>query len=464
MTLAERRHLELKVKLASLTSDLDEWKKRTENEPMRRHYSQVQRIARTLDGLLESMTASTGWTQPTEDLVLQKAAEWERRILTAHAIWEVFRSKLAQRFEPLFQERLAACDDLAWACYEPAMTRFSTARKEPPLLYLNSTWSAFLRRRDSAFDKDIDAGKDARDVLAEGDYRATLKRLPVPLLGLPWFQVAHPASALIIAHEIGHAVEFDFDLTTTLSDALEAAGLDFLEEWQGCASEVFADLYGILCLGRHYSSCLLDLLVADKTRIAAEDTFGAYPTRAYRVELAIEALTFLELDDEAAEIRATWESIYDPMKQLLDHKEDAKKVVRAIYDEPGLDMASLIRPPASDSPGAANIPALAQYAAQGNTAKVGEQTDPRILFCALRHAYERYDPTRSAGAAALLIKQVSEKNGAVFRFRGAPVASKEAADAEVENVAGPDDAETGRELAKLLGLDADHDDPGGGTP
>ena len=455
MTLADRRHLELRAKLANLDDDLKAWQGRTANEPMRRHYSQVGRIARTLDGLLESMTTSAGWKAPTEQLVLEKAAEWERRVLTAHAIWEVFRSKLAQRLEPRFQDRLAACDDLAWACYEPAMRTFSTEKKEPPLLYLNSTWSAFLRKRDSAFDKDIEAGKDAREVLEQGDYRATLKRLPVPLLGLPWFQVAHLPSALMIAHEIGHAVEFDFGLTARIGVALENAHLDFEADWQGCASEVFADLYGHLCLGRHFAGCLLDLLVTDKARISEENEFGVYPTRAFRVELSVEALTFLDLTAEATTIRAAWEELYGPLPQLQNHRADVKKVVAAIYGPEGMNLASLFRPPQDAAPGAANIAALAQWAIQNNTSEIAKQSDPRILFCALRHAYERYGEAQAAQAATLLSKQVVDKNGKQFRFRGAAVATKADADASVHAVAETDDLDTGRALAKLLRLDPD---------
>jgi hypothetical protein len=453
MTLTERRHLELKAKLADLTDDLGVWKARTADEPMRRHYSQVGRLSRTLDGLLESMTTSAGWKTPTDALVLERAAEWERRILTAHAIWQVFRSKLAQRLDPRFQMRLAACDDLAWACYKPAMDKFSTEKKEPPLLYLNSTWSAFLRKRDTTFEKDIDAGKDAREMLDEGDYRETLKRLPVPLLGLPWFQVGHMPSALMIAHEIGHAVEFDFGLTARIDQALVAANLFFPGDWRGAASEVFADLYGHLCLGHHFANCLLDLLVSGKEYVASEDAFAIYPTRAFRVELAVEALTFLKFETEAAAIRTAWETTYGELSQLQNRRPDVKKVVAAIYGDPGLNLVSLIQPPAYGAPETDPVPALAQLAVQQKQAEVAKHSDPRVLFCALRHAYDTYSTAQSERATNVLVKQIVEKNGKVFRFRGAVVDTKEKTDARVEALAGSDDVETGKALAQLLRLE-----------
>ena len=101
MTLPERRKRELDRKLQSLSSDLTTWKTITEKAPMHRHYSQVRRMNRILTGLLESMQTSEGWKNPDEATILSKASYWERRILTAYSIWEVFRSKWAMRQDPI---------------------------------------------------------------------------------------------------------------------------------------------------------------------------------------------------------------------------------------------------------------------------------------------------------------------------------------------------------------------------
>ena len=454
--LAERRRRELTVKLQTLKRELGDWQTSTSQPPFRRHFSQVARIKTMLDGLLESMEKSSEWQNPTDAIVLTRAAEWERRILTAHAIWEVFRSKLAQRFDTHFQMRLAACDDLAWACYEPAMKKLSTATREPPLLYLNSTWSAFLRRRDVAFDKDVEAGKDARELLDETDYRTTLKKLPVPLLGLPWFQVAHLPSALLIAHEIGHAVEFDFDLTAKIASALRAAGLQHEADWLGCASEVFADLYGVLCLGSYFAGSLLDLLAGDPAFIAGEDAFGVYPTRAYRVELAVYALTALGQDADAQAVRTAWESQYGAMQRLVDYRDDAKKVVDSIYGSNGMHLTAVITPPAG------NIPAVAQQAAGNQTVKLADQSDPRVLFAALRYAYENETENRAAQAATLIVQQVVNKNAGVFRFRGTEVAKQSDVQQQLAAIE-KDDLAMGRDLARLLRLERDQADAGGGS-
>lgn len=460
--LAARRKRELLVKLQTLDRELKDWSRLTSDPPFRRHYSQVTRINAMLDGLLESMTHSTAWTNPAEPVALAKATEWERRILTAHAIWEVFRGKLAQRFDGHFQPRLAAYDDLAWACYEPAMLRYSSAKREPPLVYLNATWSAFLRRRDRSFEKDVDAGKDARDLLDDADYRATIAQLPVLLLGLPWFQIAHLPSALMIAHEIGHAVEWDFELTSRLDSALHAAGLNHDADWRFAASEVFADLYGVLCLGRSFAAALIDLLAADKALVAAENEFTVYPTRTCRVALVVEALRYFGLNDEATAVDEGWEAEYGRSEALPSHRADVPKVVAAIYgkdagivnDGLGLDLGTLLSPPDNVTVGA-----VAQHAVLGNRTELAKQGDARILFCALRHVSDsdQYQPAQIDRAADRLVAQVVDRNAAVFRYRGAAVVEKSDVDAQIKQ-ASADDAAAGRKLAELLRLDRDAQD------
>lgn len=450
--LTARRKRELDVKLASLRGELESWEQRTEVPPMRRHRSQVRRLKCTVLALLDAMAASDAWKQSAEEVILAKAASWEKRLLTAHAIWEVFRSKLLQRSDDRFRQRLIAYDDLAWVCYEPAMTRYSTVAREPPLVYLNSTWSAFLIRRDAAFGREVHEGRDTMLALREADYQTTLKTLPIPLLALPWFQIEHPPSALMIAHEVGHAVEFDFALTDRIRDALRDAALDFESEWLACASEVFADLYGCLCLGRHFADTLLDLLVADKAAVESEDAFGTYPTRAFRVQLMVKALTFLGRSGEATAVRETWEAVYGPPAALADHDEDADRVVAAIYGEPvqngarRLGLATLITPPT------ANIPAIAQYASQGNKTELAKTTDARALFCALREVYESSPPQVFSKASDLLLAQVVQRHDLAFRSRSGTVSTRGDLDARTDALA-DDDRAAARAIETLLGLE-----------
>ena len=222
-------------------------------------------------------------------------------ILTAYSAWDVFRAKLALRQDPFFGDLLAACDDLLWECYEPAMKTYAPGKRPPPLVYLNTTWSPMLRKRDSSFEKDVQAGRDPNnDAFHNGSYLETVQKLPIPLLGLPWFQVTHLPSALLIAHEAGHAVDYDFNLNNRVQTVLTVAGLD--EKWSLCSREVFADLYACLCLGRYAASALLDINLSDP-KIVGGENFGLYPPVRLRVRLLVQALEFLELPGDAKAIQ-----------------------------------------------------------------------------------------------------------------------------------------------------------------
>ena len=450
MTLPERRKRALDRKLLSLSNDLITWKTVTENAPMHRHYSQVRRMDRILTGLLESMQTSEGWKNPDEATILSKASYWERRILTAYSIWEVFRSKWAMRQDPIVSPGLMACDDLAWACYKPAMDRYMAGKppKEPPLVYLGSTWSPFLRARDRAFTDEIETGYDAREALVSADYLATLQKLPIPLMGLPWFQVADMPSALLIAHETGHAVEFDFQLTGKISEALLAADLDFFGEWDRCASEVFADLYGCLSCGPCFANSLLDLLVTDKKAVENEQYFaGGYPTRAFRVELAAAALNDLGFTEEAAAVLKTWAGVYPGGPKPAAFLDDVPKVVQAIYGPAGMNLKTLMAPTSM-----AEVIKVGKAAVLNNANQL--VLDPRTLFSAARWVHDNL-PDQVDVAQSVLTGHLLTASPIVYRNRGSGLAT----DKEFKNAdrllseSKTADEEALNALLKSLGLD-----------
>lgn len=352
---------------------------------------------------------------PDDDTILNRAGFWERRILTAYSIWEVFRSKWALRFDGRLKDSLMACDDLAWACYEPAMKHYSPESKEPPLLYLGSTWSPFYRRRGTEFRSEVVAGLDASETVQEADYLEAVSKLPIPLLGLPWFQVADMPGALLIAHEVGHAVEFDFQLTPKISEALRKAGLDFEPDWRVAQSEVFADLYACLCLGPYFASALMDLMVASKASVNQETRFANYPTRGFRLELAVQALEFQGLQSQAAETRKAWEGVYGK-PEPQDHLNDASKVVRAVYSPEGMNLQTIIQPPATGI-----VRQAAEAAATGQGQVLSNFRDVRVLFCAAR-LIQDLKPAEMERTAQLLIRQILDTSPSALRGKELTIA------------------------------------------
>jgi hypothetical protein len=291
----------------------------------------------------------------------------------------------------------------------------------------------------------LDSGREA---LSDPDYQRTISRLPIPLLGLPRYQVSHLPSALLIGHEIGHLVEFDFGLTTTIVRAISAAALDFDTDWRSWSSEVFADLYGCLCFGPYFAGALIDLLAAEKSFMASEQPgrSGKYPPRALRIEVVASALDFLQLNAEGSAVRKTWRDVYGPLHTPAGYADDIPKLIEAIYGSQGMNLVSILKPPT------ARISAVAQLAAQNRRIELREHTDARVLFCAARHIYENYSPEVLDAAADLLVDQMIRGYATQFRYRGEPVANKDELETRLPTLLKEDFA-TGRALEMDLNLE-----------
>jgi hypothetical protein len=447
--LNQRRRAELKAKMESLDKELEHWKKLTDHETLglRRHYSQVRRLGAVLDGLIESVRKDLR-ELPAEANVLDKAVSLETSILAAHSIWEVFRTKLVLREDEMFRGVLAACDDLAWECYGPAMQRFDPDRKGPPLVYFSATWSPFMVPRDSSFQNEVRAGPGAAGALRDDAFIEVLKRLPIPLIGVPWYHTFHLPGAIVIAHEVGHVVEFDFDLTTDIATALSNAGLDHGETWKGWASEVFADLYGCLCMGPAFVGAMMDLLTTSADSVRKEvRTGGKYPTRALRIELMLNAVTRLGHATDAARLRTTWEDVYGTNDAFADFKDDVAKVTCAIFKGPyrGHALTDII----SFTGNAYADRLIGEAAASGQTAALVDQTDPRRLFAGAQWLHENQS-NQDPKAYDRIVEQIGKKHANRYRSdNGKPIAEKEVIEKEVTARADAD-RQSGRGLADLV--------------
>ncbi|UPK11137.1 hypothetical protein IVA93_33995 [Bradyrhizobium sp. 155] len=446
--LNQRRRAEIDAKVESLDKELAHWKALTECEGLglRRHHTQVGRVAEVLDGLTESVRQVLA-RLPEGANVLDQASSLENSILAAHSIWEVFRAKLVLREDAIFRGVLAACDDLAWECYGPAMQLFDPDRKGPPLVYFTATWSPFMTPRDSSFHNEVRAGPGAAGALREDQFLRVLKYLPIPLISVPWYHAVHLPGAIIIAHEIGHVVEFDFDLTADIAAALSNAGLEQDYIWKGWASEIFADLYGCRCMGPAFVGAMMDLLTASVSSVQNEiRSGGKYPSRALRVELMLEALQRDHAAD-AARLRTTWQEVYGPLETMPEFRQDVATVVDAIHAGPyrGHRLTDII----SISGDAFADRTIGEAAGQGSARDLCNFTDPRRLFAGAQWLHENPQPNQHAGAFGLIVDQIGKKFVNQFRSSDGSVANEAAVKADL--AARQDgDRQSGRALADLL--------------
>jgi hypothetical protein len=339
MELLARRATSLQVQEAALRAEFDDWRKRTEaHKALEKHNTQVQRIVTQLEAFLDALPREAA----PSFAGLEKTYT---RVLGAHRIWAYFRSKLALRDIAWLMQDLTTADELAWACYQlvrdqakAAGTIEPEALKEPPLLFFSSQPAPFVQGRDTNFQPE---GVTTDDSSRFG--RAVLK-LPVPVIGLPWFHVDHLPIAVLVAHEVGHAVERDFGLEDQLNQIFDELTVDGERNraWKMWRKEIFADVFGILCTGRAHVLALMDYLINDPQTIQQKrvdgPAWGLYPPDFLRMLLNVEILTRLAPQNAGREewlatyctpMAEAWQGTYT-FHQMRAFEPDMAAVVKAI--------------------------------------------------------------------------------------------------------------------------------------
>jgi len=309
--LAERGAILLHHQIAILRRELADWRSRTQQgPPLEKHHSQVVRIAEQIAGFLdETEGQAPGAPSFAENKRLRS------RVLGAHRIWDYFRSKLGLRNVPWLQADLLCADEFAWECYRPAREQAGAAGviapealKEPPLIFFSGDASPYARSRNTPL---LPEGITEREVQ---DFGEAILALPIPVVGVPWFQVHHLPSAVVIGHEVGHAVEHDFGLDSEIEQIVAALAIPEARRkaWSCWRHELFADAYGVLSGGLAAVIALQDYLSADvaavQTMRLSDPDWGRYPTTYLRMRVNFELLRQIGLPDGG--LQQIWADTY----------------------------------------------------------------------------------------------------------------------------------------------------------
>lgn len=414
MNLAQRKLVEALRKSASLDAEFTYWLGITApGKRLEKHNTQVVRITGRLKPLQQRVSQQLeglAHGQVTDSEILARCPDQEILILETHRIWEFFRDKLLLRESAAFSEYLYAADEFAWACYKPAVESVipehvpTEKTKEPPLVFLDMNPSPFAVARERAYLLPAAVGPQ---LLSLDALTAELKQLPIPVIGVPWYQPQHLSDALVIGHEVGHLVEEDLRLSdrlrTLLTDRLQGVAPSArLDAWLSWKSEIFADLYGLLATGPAFASALIDFLALAPHSIVDEEHtsewWGAYPTAYLRILLVLQALEMLGTDArpefrlEARKMREGWRGLF-PTHRMPQFEADLPLVAGALLDGPYPEFGGkTLRQVLSFSPAdheRAGTDATTMLETANGPASVGVRT----LFAAARLAFER-DPER----------------------------------------------------------------------
>ncbi|MDX1418171.1 MAG: hypothetical protein R3293_28485, partial [Candidatus Promineifilaceae bacterium] len=310
--------------------------------PFAKHKSQIDLVTIQLIEFLDDMQVKN----IAADFATQELAYC--KMLGIYRIWSYFRSKLNLRRDQQFEKLLRCADELAWDCYQPARAKALDsgfieleALKEPPLVYFIGAASPEAQARTTPF---IPEGLSDRDII---DFAALVLSLPVPIVGVPWFQLNHLPALPVVAHEVGHAVETDFQLTEPTIALFNELVTDpqRREAWLSWRKEVFADVYASICMGPAYLVALIDFLLAEKDDIEKEErlpgNWGDYPTRSLRVLLnlkVLDKLNLLQFAGEPVELGRFLESLarvwFDAYPQYLmpEYGQDIENIVPTLLD------------------------------------------------------------------------------------------------------------------------------------
>jgi hypothetical protein len=350
----ERRLLALRAKLSVLQSEASAWREdsRTAAARFALHHSQIAEVCEGMDELHRQLAQEVA--DLADDAPLAAVESLERRILAAVQIWDTYRSKWSQRVQASLRQTLDLIDDLAWQAYRPAHDLALASgwlpagrARLPPLVFTNPRWSPFARSRERGYELD-----EASGVLQEiDDFEPWLRTMPVPLIGIPWTQAGHLPDAVFVGHEVGHLIEDDLGLQQMLvsivDGALPAADLARRQAWSvHWRSEVFADVWGVLCCGPAFAETLVDLLIgaADVQTQAQPDAFnrwGPYPTHALRAAVLVAAVRALDearvpgvFASAADRLAARWRHAHPEPHAMPAFDGDAEAVVNALMCQP----------------------------------------------------------------------------------------------------------------------------------
>jgi hypothetical protein len=233
----------------------------------------LTRIRAELDGLRADAAATPGE-------VYRAAATQDRRTLTVDRIFGYFREKFDQRDDPALAPFLRAADELTWSLFAQPFKSLGLAPRSAPLPYVEALYSprAIPRAEPPA---DLRSG-DA--VIA-----AFLKELPMPLIGLPPSAVAEPWQLALLAHEVGHHVEYDLlpasaliaSFKQLLADAAPPADAD---TWSLYHHEIFADAFSVAAIGPAAVRVIAELELSDDAKMLDSGS-AKYPCSAVRIAL-----------------------------------------------------------------------------------------------------------------------------------------------------------------------------------
>lgn len=342
----EVRKEELRRRVASLPAELSGWRTRAKTElDMNLHLSQIVALDVLVGAFTEDQQAMVNALNPqgNESEFLKQTLDILAEIIRAQGVWEFYRQKYQMRLSPDFKGSLRVADLVAWDCYRPVIEAAARSRiipssrlREPPLCYYEVAFSPATWVR----------GSEPSDLR---DRQGGTIRTPIPVIQLPWDYAENLWEFLSIPHEVGHDLEADLNLRSSLLRSLCRGGTPDarIGVWMTWLAETFADLIGLQLVGPAYLEALMHLLLLPIEHVITDDPLDPHPTPYIRVRMCAAYIRDLvrgdrpldlrqreELSRHADQIERFWTTLYGNPAHLRDYPADFSHVFRALMDTP----------------------------------------------------------------------------------------------------------------------------------
>jgi hypothetical protein len=367
MDLLLLRKNELERRTKELPAEVAEWRAVTENDlDSNLHWSQLATIDELIKAYRAAYVAKLGNLPPETDKSAYEAALYDvlTAIASAQRAWDFFRRKFDQRKSERYRTRLRAADIIAIDCYDAAIGAAKAKGwiaagevREPPLTYLSPEISPMTWARGTR-------PNDGRSEELEG------KILPIPVVEVPYDQMANVWELLSISHEVGHEIDADLNLLaaikTNLSKAFEGTTIapERRRRWLGWTSEIFADLLALQLSGPAFGYMLRNVLILPFAAVTNIVLGDVHPNHYLRILLCATYIRGMDaghtdatfqaaLDGHASDLENTWIGLYGNPAALSDYIADIPIVISGVMDSPipsmsGATLRSLVEYTAAD--------------------------------------------------------------------------------------------------------------------
>ncbi len=212
---------------------------------------------------------------PEGDTAFSRCQALEVQLGVVERFWQFYRDRLDQRGRPSLRRALAAADEIVWSCYTGLG---GTDASAVPLPYAEPTSTPAAMPRTS-----LPQGARSSDRLLAD----LLGRLPLPVIAVPAPMLAAPWWLALLAHEVGHHVQYDLEpdqaLVGKTADAIARGAGDAADRWTPWRYELFADACSVVAIGATAIDAIAELEWSSIVAMCADR--AAYPPTVVRLSV-----------------------------------------------------------------------------------------------------------------------------------------------------------------------------------